>query len=251
MIDVNIHTGHWPFQRFPFDGLEELADHMAAHGVETGYVSHLGCVFYPDPDGYNRELIAHCESIESLRPVPVINPHLNGWRDNVDFYLAHGVRAVKIIPSFHNYRLYTRPVFELIEALEDAGRRLMIQMRYEDERDRYFALNVHGPKVDQIVRLAGRFPDVEILCLNSYLPEARELGRRTSNILVDIAFAEWLFTMELMLEDLSSERIFFGSHTPLLITKSAVMKLTDSLIDDDLKRKIATENARRFLENDR
>lgn len=249
MIDVNIHTGRWPFQRFPFDGLEDLAGHMADHGIEAGYVSHLGCVFYPDPDTYNRELIAECKTVASLRPVPVINPYLNGWRDNLEFYLDRGARAVKIIPSFHNYRrLYTRPVFELIEALEDAGLRLMIQMRYEDERDRYFALNVYGPKVNQIVRLADRFPETEILCLNTYLPEARELGRRTSNILVDIAFAEWLFTMELMLEDLSADRILFGSHSPLLITKSAVMKLMDSEIDNDLKERIAVENARRFLE---
>jgi len=247
MIDVNVHTGSWPFQRFPFDSLEALADHLAAEQISIGYVSHLGCVLYADPDVYNRELIEGCRNVEPLRPVPVINPHLNGWRQNLAAYLDEGVRAVKIIPSFHNFRLYSRPVFELIEALEDDGLRLMIQMRYEDERERYFALNVYGPKVDQVVKLANRFAGTEILCLNAYLPEAREFGKRTSNILVDIAFAEWLLTMNLMLEDLAPERVVFGSHSPLLVTRSAVMKLMESEISDKIKRQIASTNAKRFL----
>jgi predicted TIM-barrel fold metal-dependent hydrolase len=143
--------------------------------------------------------------------------------------------------------LYTKPVFELIELLDQAGCRLMIQMRYEDERDRYFALNVYGPKIDQVVRLADRFSESEILCLNCYLTEAQELGQRTSNVSVDIAFAEWLFTMSLLLEDFPPERVYFGSHTPLLITKATVMKLTESEIDAGLKTQIGSENARRFL----
>lgn len=247
MIDLNVHTGYWPFQRFPFDGLKKLGDHLLAEGVERGFVSHLGCVFYPDPDVYNRDLLKAARRVDSLDAVPVINPHLNGWRSNLDRYCDGGVRAVKIIPSFHNYRLYSRPVFELIEALQAAGLRLLVQMRFEDERDRYFALNVYGPKVDQIVRLADRFGEYEFVLLNAYLPEAREIGRRTSNVIVDTAFAEWLFTMELMLEDVPAERVVFGSHTPILITKASVMKLTESTLDKSLIRQIGTHNAKRLL----
>jgi hypothetical protein len=247
MIDVNVHTGYWPFQRFPFADLKSLADRLQSEGVEESYVSHLGCVFYADPDVYNRELIEDCRSVKSVHPVPVINPHLNGWQSNLEAYLDDGIRAVKIIPSFHNYRIYSRPVFELIERLEESNCRLMVQMRFEDERERYFALNVYGPRVDQVVRLADRFSDVPILCLSAYLPEARELGKRTSNVLVDISFAEWLFTLDLMLEDLSADRILFGSHSPLLITRSTVLKLTASRLDRALIAQIATKNARQFL----
>ena len=247
MIDVNVHTGSWPFQRFSVDSLTALSEHLSAEGIETGFVSHLGCVFYPDPDVFNRELLAGCESVAGLQPVPVVNPHLNGWRDNLALYLDHGIRAVKIIPSFHNYRLYSRPVFELMEALAEAGIRLMLQMRFEDERDRYFALNVFGPKVDQVVNLAQRFADIEILCLSTYLPEARELAKRTENVLVDISFTEWLFTIELLLEDFAPERILFGSHTPILVTKATVMKLMNSDIEYDLKARIGSLNAKRFL----
>jgi predicted TIM-barrel fold metal-dependent hydrolase len=247
MIDVNVHTYYCPFQRFPFPDLKALSDHLSDEGIDEAYVSHLGCVFYADPDVFNRELLAACARLDSINAVPIVNPHLNGWRQNLEAYLDAGIRAVKIIPSFHNYRIYSRPVFELIEALDEAGCRLMIQMRYEDERERYFALNVYGPKTDQVVRLALRYPDVPMLCLNAYLTEAKEFGRLTPNLLVDMAFSEWLFTLDLMLEQLESDRILFGSHSPFLITKATALKLTESRLDRTLKKQIGTGNALHFL----
>ncbi len=248
MIDVNVSFGQWPFQRFSIKTIGELVAHLKSEGIEQAMVSHLGCVFFADPDAYNRDLLRACRRHPEIHPVPVVNPHLNGWRDNLDVYLENdAVKAVKVIPSFHNYRLYSKPVFELIEVLNARGVQFMIQMRYEDERDRYFALNVYGPKVAQVVRLANRFPSTRMFCLNAYLPEARELGKATDNIAVDTAFAEWIRMMELLLEDMPAERIFLGTHTPLLVTRASVMKITRSVVSDAIKRRITHSNADQIL----
>lgn len=247
LYDINTWFGHWPWQRFPIKTIKDLEDHLLANDIQRALVSHLGTVFYQDPDPYNRDLMKACRKSDVLTPVPVLNPHLNRWQDVLQAYAEEGVRTIRIIPTFHNYKPYTKPVFELIEALAQRDMRLILQMRMEDERDRYFALNIYGPKVKQIVRLADRFPDFAFVCTNVYLPEAKELGKQTDNVCVDVSFAEWIFTMEEMISELGPDRIFFGSHTPLLYTLATVMKLMDSGIQQTVKEQIAARNAERFF----
>ena len=247
LIDINAWFGHWPFQRFDIKTIKDLETHLDAHDIRAALVSHLGTVFYQDPHPYNLELLRACRRSEALTAVPVINPHLNRWQDVLAVYVDQGVRTIRVIPSFHNYKPYTRQVFDLVEALAERDMRLIIQMRMEDERDRFFALNIYGPKVKQIVRLADRFPDFGFVCTNVYLPEAKELGKQTDNVYVDVSFAEWIFTMEEMISELGPDRIFFGSHTPLLYTLPTVMKLMDSGIQQTVKEQIAVRNAEGFF----
>lgn len=247
MIDINTWFGHWPFQRFSIKSIGDLERHLGDHNISKALVSHLGTVFYQDPDPYNQELIKACRKSNALIPIPVINPHLNRWEDVLERYVDQGTRAVRIIPSFHNYRLYTRQVFDLVEALARHEMRLMIQMRMEDERDRYFALNIYGPKIPQVVKLAKRFPEFDFVCLNAFLPEAKAFGKQTENVRVDVSFAEWMYTMEELLSELTSDRIFFGSHTPLLYTLPTIMKLRDSGIEDALIDQIGSRNAVTFF----
>lgn len=248
LVDVNTSLGVWPFQRFAIDSARELADHQEAQGISASLVSHLGTVFYPDPNVYNLELIDALAPHDELHAVPVINPHLNRWEDDFERYFDQAdIKAVKFMPSFHNYRIYSKPVFKLIEEASVRGARVLLQMRYEDERDRYFALNIDGPKTTQVLKLARRFPDTDLVALNCYLPEVKEMGPEADNLLFDIAFAEWMYTMGEMRSVVPVDRIFFGSHTPMLTTRSAVMKLMDSTLEDQEKDAIGRENAMRFF----
>lgn len=73
------------------------------------------------------------------------------------------------------------------------------------------------------------------------------MGPEADNLLFDIAFAEWMYTMGEMRSVVPVDRIFFGSHTPMLTTRSAVMKLMDSTLEDQEKDAIGRENAMRFF----
>jgi len=247
LYDINTWFGHWPWQRFPIKTIKDLEEHLQESDIRKAMVSHLGTVFYQDPDPYNRDLMKACRRSEMLTVVPVINPHLNRWQDVLAVYVDEGLRTVRIIPAFHNYKLYTRQVFELVEALAEREMRLIIQMRMEDERDRYFALNIYGPKIKHVVRLAGRFPEFQFVCTNVYLPHAKELGEQTKNVSVDVSFAEWLFTVPELVEALGADRVFFGSHTPILYTKATAMKLTEADVSKAVKEKIGVKNAERFF----
>lgn len=244
LTDINVSYGTWPFQRFPFENLRALADHLETEEIGRALVSHLGGVFYPDPDPFNRELIEESKGLDVIHPIPVINPAYPGWQSHLDAYRGVlDLKAIKIHPSFHNYHCCDKLVEPIAAYLIEHKIPLLVQMRMEDERMQYFALNIKGVPVDDIIALEHRFPALKIICLNAYLPEARRIGKETQNVCVDTAFAEWQYTMDLMLEDLSPERILFGSHTPFLYTQASTMKLLKAPIAETVKHQIGIANA--------
>ena len=252
LIDINAAYGSWPFRRVGHANLAALRDHLRDEGIATALAAHLGAVFHADPDPFNRELVAESRGLEGILPVPILNPHLPGWRERLARYRGEAdVRAVRVLPSYHGYRLYTRPVFDLLEHTAEAGVRVLVQLRLEDERQQYFGLRIKPVPVKQVVRLARRFSDLPFVCLNAYLPEARTLAEETTTVAVDTAFAEWMYAVEELRAVLPVERIFFGSHTPLLVTRASVMKLTHAGRPEDEVHAIGRENARVFFDLDK
>ena len=248
LIDINVSYGAWPFQRFRHTTLAELSGLLRAEGIEQAFVSHVGGVFHPDPDPYNLELIEEASRLDGIVPVPVINPAFPGWRQRLDNYLSLiELRAVKLHPNYHRYRLDSEEVASLVRYLCEIDIPLFLQMRMEDERMRYAGLDVVGLSVDDIVAFHNRHPDLLLVCLNAYLPEARRIGREAQGVFVDTAFTEWMFTMELMLEDLPPERILFGSHAPFLYIKAGADKLVKAPIEAGIKQQIGHRNAQRLF----
>ena len=249
LTDLNVSYGTWPFQRFRQRNLVELMDHLHGEGIERAFVSHLGGVFHPDPDPFNQELFDEAKELESVVPVPVVNPTFPGWQKCLDAYReTANLKAVKVHPNFHQYELDSEVMAPLAAYLIDNQIPLLVQMRLEDERMRYAALDVQGVRVDDVIAFHIAYPELHVICLNAYLPEARRIGQEAPGVGVDTAFAEWLFTMELLLEDVTPERIFFGSHSPFLYTRASVDKLGLSTVDEALKRQIGKQNAERMFE---
>jgi hypothetical protein len=248
LIDVNVSYGSWPFKRFPFRRLGDLWAHLEAESIEQAFVSHLGCIFHPDPDPYNHELLNEAEGISGTVPVPVINPMLVGWQKDLERYTTMPpIRAVKVLPSYHNYALSDPVLDPLVDRLQGTGIRLMVQLRLEDERQQYHALRIQAPSLDDIERFAQRHPNLAFICLNAYLWEIQHLAALTGNISFDTSFTERLFALPTLRQVLPVERIFFGSHSPLLYTRASVMKLTHSSLPDNEKEWIGSGNARSFF----
>jgi len=58
---------------------------------------------------------------------------------------------------------------------------------------------------------------------------------------------ETLRTVDSLLKEVPQERVLFGSHTPFLQTRAAVMKLRAPYVPEPIQRAIAWENALSFL----
>lgn len=248
LIDINVSYGHWPFQALRRRSLAELGTHLRSEGIVQAFVAHLATVFLPDPEPSNLALIEEAANVRGIHPVPVVNPALPGWQQHLDDCRRRAeLKAIKIYPTFHNYRLTSDLMSPLVAYVRNHNLRLLVSMRLEDERMRFFALDVLGLPLDDVVAFHKQYSDVPFVCLNAYLPEARRIGRETKLVGVDTSFTEWFFTMEELLKDVAPERLFFGSHSPFLYAKAGVMKLTQSRLDDESKTLIGAANAARHF----
>jgi hypothetical protein len=248
LIDTNVNLGPWPFTPVADRTGPELAAHLAASGIRRALVSHLGAVFQPEPMATNRRLFAAVRPTPALLPVPVINPALADWRGQLAGCLAAApIRAVKIFPNYHNYSLGSRRLDPFLDALDEAGLRLVVNVRLEDERHRYFALKIKGVPVPQMSALLQRHPRRHVLFTGISISEIDKLAPDHANFSADIAFCELTNTLELMLRKFPARRLMLGTCTPLFSTYGEVGKLTDARIPAGAKRLIGSENARRFF----
>lgn len=248
VIDVNVSFGNWPFQKFLQDRAAKLSRHLKSEGISLALVSSIESVFYSDPDVYNRLLLEKLKPDPSLSPVMVFNPFLSGWKQRLAEYTdSREIKAVKILPNYHNYSLSSPSVEELVGELIRRKMLLIIQMRMEDERNQYPLLKVAGVEFEQVIKLANRFPQASILCLCPYYQEAIALVKETDNVYVDISFTEQLDTVVSLLKEIPASRVLFGSHTPFLYTRSAVMKIKSADISKKNLKAIMFNNASHLL----
>jgi predicted TIM-barrel fold metal-dependent hydrolase len=248
LIDAHAHLGTWPFALHTERSASGLAAHLRAHGISRAVVSHVGAVLAPEPGPSNRTLFAAARRMPTLLPLPIINPALANWREELDACCAAGpIRAVKIVPNFHNYALSAAHLADFTAELRRRRLRLVLQVRLEDERHRYFALRIKGVPVPQLAGFLRKFPTLHPLLLGLYLPEVRELSSVATNFSADTACAEWEQSVASLLETVPASRLFFGTHTPFLNTRAEIDKLRLARISVSARSAIGSGNARRFF----
>lgn len=241
-IDVNVSLGHWPLQWFDQRTGAELDAHLAAEGIEEAWVSSIDAILYPDVDACDEKLAVQLERFPRLRQVKTINPLLGNFRESFESFGGH---AIKLFPNYHQYELSDPRVHELMAAAAQRQTLVMVQIRVDDERNQYPLMKVPGVPVSQVADLARKFPQVNFVALCSHMPEWSQL-RPAENVFVELSFVERFRTLTTALQFLPASRILFGSHTPVLYTRSAVLKWQLADVDSTTRRQIACENARRL-----
>jgi uncharacterized protein len=247
-LDANTWIGRWPFAFLADFSARTLSDHLHRHGIRRALISPLDAVFAPEPGPANRELLRVTRKLSQLIPVPVINPMLANWRDELAACAADKrVRAVRILPNYHNYRLHTRRMDALIEALADCNIRLIVNIRLIDERHEYFALTIKSVPAADLAKLLSRHPDVPVLASGLGRTDIRTLAAKFPQLLADLSFAEWDETIENLLQSAPAGQLAFASHTPFLITQAAVDKLSAARVSASIRSQIAAQNLENFL----
>jgi hypothetical protein len=248
LIDTNVNLGPWPFSPLPEYTGPQLAAHLRQNGIGQALVSDLRAAFLPDPMPSNRKLFAATKGSRALFPVPVINPALRTWGEHLDECRATApIRAVKIMPNYHNYSLKSRRLDDFMAELAARDLKLVLNVRFEDERHKYFALRMKGVPVADIAFFLKRFPRQETLLAGIYKPDLETLVPDHENFSAEISFCEWRNTIAALLEKIPARRLMLGTCTPLLSTRGEVDKLVRATIPAKARALIGSGNAKRFF----
>lgn len=247
-FDANTWIGRWPFSFCDAHTPRTLVAHLRAHGIRRALVSPLDTVFAPEPGPGNRALLRLTRTVAALQPVPVINPALANWRDELATCAADPrVAAVRLLPNYHAFRLQSRGVNELIGELKVRRLGLIVQMQLIDARHEYHAMGIKPVPTDELVGLLKAHPDLPVLASGLQRPDLVRLTGDFSQLLADLSYAEWLDTIEHLLSTVPARQLVFASHTPLLITEAARAKLDGARLRRSQRELIAAKNLERFL----
>lgn len=247
-LDANTWTGRWPFAFIEEHSPRSLAAHLRDHGISRALVSPLDAVFAPEPGPANYQLLRTTEGVSGLLPVPVINPALANWREEVAECAADPrVRAVRILPRYHNYRLTARAVPELAGELRRRRLRLIVQVRLIDERHEFHAMNLKPVPVAELQAFLRLVPRVPLLASGLLRSEILAVLPKNPSLLADLSFAEWHDTIPHLLARVPARQLVFASHTPFLVTAAARAKLDTADTGAAKCRQIAAGNLERWL----
>lgn len=248
LIDTNVHLGPWPFAFLPSFTAAQLAAHLAAEGIDRAVVSPLAAALAPDPLPANRELFAAVRRTPALLPLPVVNPALAHWREQLDATAAGPLRAIKLLPPYHNYRLEAPRFAPFFAAVAARRLKVVVETRLEDDRHRYHGLSVKSLTAKQLAPFLRRYSDLHPLVLGLGLPEIRELAKAgLTAFSFDTAFVEWIDSTATLAREFATDRVMFGSHTPFLVTRASLAKLATAKLPAPVRRAFSSRNAEKFF----
>ena len=247
-FDAHTWIGRWPFAFCDVHSPATLSMHVKKHGIRQALVSPLDAVFAPEPGPANADLLRETRGLMALHPVPVINPALGNWREELANAAGDPrVRAVRLLPNYHNYRLKLRAVDELMQAALERGLRVIIQARLIDERHEYHAMMIKGVPVKELDMFLQLHAKTPVLVSGLLQSELRPLATKHPQLYVDLSWAEWHDSITYLLDQVPVRQLVFASHTPFLIAAAARAKLDTAAVSPAKLRAIAGENLRRFL----
>jgi uncharacterized protein len=248
LFDATSWLGPWPFASWEEREATAHARELRRHGIQRALVSPLRAVFAPVPVTANRTLLAETKTLRALIPLPVINPALANWEEQLaEVAVDPRVRAVRWLPSYHNYRLTDARATACARALQAQKLGLVLTVRLVDERHEYFALRIRGLRNEPLLRFLRRHPELPVLLSGLMRPDITQILPAHRQVLADLSFAEWDRTLERLVENVSVQQLVFGSHAPFHLVAANAAKVTSASLPEPQLHAVARRNLERFL----
>jgi predicted TIM-barrel fold metal-dependent hydrolase len=253
MIDTNVHLSRWPFRRLVGDETPDLVARLRKRNVRQAWAGSFDGLLHKDIAGVNARLAADCRTYGAgfLVPFGSINPKLPDWQEDVRRCAEeHRMPGIRLHPNYHGYELKD-PVFaELLHAA--TARKLIVQLvpSMEDTRTQHPLLHVPPVDVSALPALVKSEPGLRLVMLN-WAPSVR--GPRlkaladAGAVYFDISTMEGTEGVARLADQLTPDRVLFGSHFPFFYFEAAMLKMEESGLPEDAKTRILQGNASRIL----
>jgi uncharacterized protein len=254
MIDVNVNLSRWPFRRLPSDEPRRLVQNLQASGVTQAWAGSFDGLFHKDIGAVNARLAEDCQKFGPglLRPFGTVNPMLPDWHEDLRrCHEDYGMPGVRLHPNYHSYGLDS-PVFaELLELATDRGLIVQLAVRMEDPRTQHPLMQVPDVEIKELPRLSSAHPKLRLILLNSLKTlrgDALTALAETGQVYFEIGMLEGVGGISNLLHRVPIDRVLLGSHFPLFVLESALLKLRESDLRPEQIDSIAHGNTIRILD---
>ncbi len=251
-VDTNVSLFHWPFRRLPLDQTAALLAKMTEHGVAQAWAGSFEGILHRDLAAVNQRLADECRGTGGrLVPFGEVNPALPGWEDDVRrCHEVHRMPGIRLHPNYHGYTLAEPRFRRLLELAAERGLLVQLAVQLEDFRTHHPMLQVPDVDVAPLAGLLPALPKARVLLLNSGKVLESALGPKLAalpGVAFDIARIEAAGSVGRHLRRLPAGRLVFGTHAPLFIYESAVIKLYESDLTAAETQVLLETNPRQLL----
>lgn len=251
LIDTNVTLGRWPFRRVPLDDTLALVAKLRQHGVTQAWAGTFDALFHKDLAAANARLAEECRRHGGglLIPFGSVNLKLPGWED--DFRHCHEqykMPGLRLYPNYHGYQLDEPAFAKLLTLALARGLVVQIVADMEDERTQHPLARVPHLDAKPLPALLQSLAGARVLLLNGFRSVNAALVKQLAGAGVgfDIATLENVGAVANLIQQISVERVLFGSHAPFFYFESALLKLKESALPPEQERAVRAGNARRL-----
>ena len=247
IIDVSVWTGNWPFIHLRYKDVPVLENKLKSMNISKAYIAPIEGILEQDPMRANKALLSAITG-SYFSPVPVIDLSYANWQECMAVAMGDGrVKMVKLIPNYHQYKLYEQDMECLVKMAQSRRLVISIQAKVEDPRAQYELMKVPNVNWNDVVKTLSSFPEQTFILHCLTMGDLPNYLDSLDNVYTDIASVETQDVLSVLANRYPLDKFLFASHCPFYFPEGNVNKLKYTDLDQGELDKIAFKNAERIF----